>query len=1114
MNSVNRVFLIVALGLAMCLGPGCSKEAKAAKYLKRADAYFAAKEYSKADIEYQNVLRLDGKHAHAYARLASVYLAQGRTALAFQLLPSAVELNPNDTDLRVKLASIYAAAGKIKEAQKQATVVLEKSPRDAEAPLILVGTAVNEKETAEVRRALDQLKAKIGNTAPLELAYGTLSLRSGDLKAAEAAFLRAKELDPKNPAVYTSLGVVSLAKKDIPGAEQAFKTAAELSPPDSQRRIKYAEFKAQIGDVALAKDYLDAVTKEAPDYVPGWLARAELALQQKDYETCTKLLGQTLARDRMSFEAQMLQGRLFLETRQVTNAITQFQKVLDLSKNQYGPAALLLAKAHLQNGDVNKAIPELTKALTADPNLLEASVILAGLNLQKGNIDPAITSLRKVVEQQPRIFEAQALLAQAYLAKRDPAQALEVYQRMASLFPQDVRVPMAVGSLFFQQKKLPEARRAFSKAREMAPNEIQIVEQLINVELADTKLPAAMELAKAEQAKSPTNALPHLLIAKVHLAQAANEISQQVGKLAPANRTNINLATFPSAQAPLQQAEAELLKAIELNPDLPTSYLLLAQLYVEYNKHQEALERLNALVEKGHNPTALMQIGLIHEKLKDYPAAAKAYQKILEKSPDATLALNNLAYVYSERLNKMDEAYKLAERASRLQPGSPYMADTLGWILYRKGEYSRALALLSESAKLLGSVGEVQYHLGMAHYMLGEEELARLALERAVAAPDDYSGKDEARARLSFLTSDLSGPGSDLSGLEKRFQEQPTDPILASRLATIYDRQGDAQKAVELYQKLLKQNPRNAQVMGRLAELYATRLKDPKKALELAKEARNLDPDDGHIATTLGRLALETRDYQWALSLLQDAARRLPGQPDVYYDLARTLFAVGQVAEAEETMRSVVQAGASFPKLDDAKRFLVLAAAAKGPAQAAAAQAQAEQTLKAQPDHLPAQFVLALAQEHSGKLDAAKQAYLNILGGYPLFQPATRNLAVLSVQMPEVDPKAFDWATKARQTYPQDPQVARTLGILSYKRGDASRAAALLKESAACGKADAQLLFYLGMSQSRLKQSAEAKKSLQDALAANLDPKLDPKLAEEARKTLTALEANAKTPPR
>lgn len=76
----------------------------------------------------------------------------------------------------------------------------------------------------------------------------------------------------------------------------------------------------------------------------------------------------------------------------------------------------------------------------------------------------------------------------------------------------------------------------------------------------------------------------------------------------------------------------------------------------------------------------------------------------------------------------------------------------------------------------------------------------------------------------------------------------PNDPVALSRLAAIQERDGAVEKAVKNYESALKLNPRNAQLMLKLAQLYSGRLNDPQKALGLAEGAHKLAPDDPSIS--------------------------------------------------------------------------------------------------------------------------------------------------------------------------------------------------------------------------------------------------------------------------
>lgn len=312
----------------------------------------------------------------------------------------------------------------------------------------------------------------------------------------------------------------------------------------------------------------------------------------------------------------------------------------------------------------------------------------------------------------------------------------------------------------------------------------------------------------------------------------------------------------------------------------------------------------------------------------------------------------------------------------------------------------------------------------------------------------------------------------------------PKDPVALMRLAAIYERAGTVDKAVATYEAALKAAPQNVAAMVNLARLYAPN--DPQKAFTLAKAAYGLTPNDPLVTHTLGRLAFATGDYPWSLSLLQLTAQAQPQNPEVFFDLAKAFYSVGRVAEARTTMQNALQTGAAFDRSAAAQRFLTMTALADQPAQALAAQAQVEQILKTTPDDVPALVVKAVIAGQKSDPTTAEQTYEAVLKQYPDFSPAQKQLAILYSQSPATNDKAYALAVKARKALPADAEVAKILGITIYRQGDYARAAGLLQESARQRTQDAELMYYLGIAQYHLKQSAQCKTTLQQALALNL----------------------------
>jgi tetratricopeptide (TPR) repeat protein len=131
-------------------------------------------------------------------------------------------------------------------------------------------------------------------------------------------------------------------------------------------------------------------------------------------------------------------------------------------------------------------------------------------------------------------------------------------------------------------------------------------------------------------------------------------------------------------------------------------------------------------------------------------------------------------------------------------------------------------------------------------------------------------------------------------------------------------------------------------------------------------------------------------------------------------------------------------------------------------------------------------FKLAEIQRRDGATDEAVKTYEKLLAINSFFSPALRRLAVLYSQRALDEPKAFEVTQKAYQAYPEDAEVVKALGILTYRREYYSRAGELLKQATAKRNDDGELFYYLGTAQQQLKQWAECKATLERALGVSL----------------------------
>lgn len=1071
MQASKTLFRVVALTLFATLVGACSKEAKKTRFLAEANNYFTAGDYDKAKVSYLNVVRLDPQNAFALERVGAMWLEEGAPLRAVAFLARASTLDPNNAEYHIRLGRSYLALGRLADAKKEALKVLELFPDSGGAITALTEAAQTKEDIEEAGQQLQKFPKK--DSFSFYLASANLFLRQGDLSAAGEALRRALTSDPQSAAAHTAMGDFYLLRKDPNQAGEEFKRAADLAPIRSIERLKYAAFMSGMGNTEEARKVSSEMIRKAPDYLPGWCLLGEIAFKDKKYDQALSLLQNVFSRDPENLDGHRLESEVLLAKGDTKKAV----EILERLDQTYPDTPLIkyeLARAYLQNNSLNQGKMVLDQAISINPNYAEAILLLADINLRSGHSGAVIEPMTRLLKRNPELRPAALLLAAAYGSLDRFDDAAVITGEQARLAPSDPQAQMALGLTLRQAKRNGEARQAFEKAAELAPDSLWPIDQLIELDLLEKHFDAARQRIQRQFQKTPDSPLAHFFEGKIL-----------------------------TAQENWDSAEAELQKTLQLDPNFAGAYDLLVQTYIANNKLPQALSQLQTQLSKDPNDaSALMTLALLYERTNDFAKARDAYERLLSINANSISALNNLACLYADRLDNLNKAYDLARKAHELQGSDPAVADTFGWILSKRREYQQALPILQESAAKLPDSPEIQFHLGMTAYMMGQTDLARAALQKAASATKDFPGKQESQRRLALLKSGSgTSPELSLSQLEAMTKERPNDVISQMHLGEAYKKQGTLDKAAAAFEQAVKLNPKLASAITELARLYAGPLQNKEKALAYAKKARELTPGDPRVTSILGKVAYQTGNFAWSYSLFQEAARQRVNDPSILHDFAWAAYTLGKVNDARELMQKALVASANFPEAGDAKNFLSLTGLDENPKELVVAENEIQKELRANPEYLPGLMAQAALDEQRGQIKPAAEIYAAILRRLPDFVLAQKRLATLYAQESSTNAAAYDLATKARKTLPDDAQLAELLGRLSYEKKEYQRAIQLLQESARKRGLNANSLFYLGMSQLQTKQKNEARDILNQALVGGLQEPL----ASEAKHALVDL---------
>ena len=127
-----------------------------------------------------------------------------------------------------------------------------------------------------------------------------------------------------------------------------------------------------------------------------------------------------------------------------------------------------------------------------------------------------------------------------------------------------------------------------------------------------------------------------------------------------------------------------------------------------------------------------------------------AMKNVLRLTPNDAEALNYLGYTYADMGINLDEAEMLIQSALKIKPDDGYITDSLGWVYYKRGDYSRALKLLTKAVSMIPDDPVILEHLGDVYYQMNSKENALNYYRQSLKKKT--SGRDVLERKVRALT--------------------------------------------------------------------------------------------------------------------------------------------------------------------------------------------------------------------------------------------------------------------------------------------------------------------------------------------------------------------------
>lgn len=329
----------------------------------------------------------------------------------------------------------------------------------------------------------------------------------------------------------------------------------------------------------------------------------------------------------------------------------------------------------------------------------------------------------------------------------------------------------------------------------------------------------------------------------------------------------------------LDKAEQLMARAAEAVPESWEMHLYYGSVLEAQGKDEQALAQYELAVQHGPMEIApQLKTAVLLLRKGDAEGASRYFERADQLAPGRLDVLLGLADAKAQQ-GRLGEAASALESALRLfkelDPARSSVLYQLGRVYEAMNKLDAAIQRYSECVASGAESADVYLRMGQLELSLNRDSDALRHFHRAVALDPKNRVAYIREAQVHRKTGKFDKAAEVLVGA---IEKLGTDIRLRLELAGTYAGGGDFAAAVRIYEETLQVDPENSAVLNNYAWILATEesLKDPKRAVELAAKAHQLNPDVVDYVDTLVTALLADNQRQQAIDKLKKTLESLP----------------------------------------------------------------------------------------------------------------------------------------------------------------------------------------------------------------------------------------------
>ncbi len=355
--------------------------------------------------------------------------------------------------------------------------------------------------------------------------------------------------------------------------------------------------------------------EEAVGQQPGFLAalinlgRARMLL--KDYDAALRTLGEVLAADDDRIEVYNLIGNIHMTRGKLDRAEEALTKGLRISADD-ADLRNSLGLLHDQRGNVDEALKQFRRVLEVDHDYAEGYNNIGLIHRRRGESLEALAMFEKAIAADPAFPGSYNNLGLVYQDLGRFTDAEAILERGLAVAPDNAVMANSLGTIELALNRTDRAGQLFERAIALDPSYASAHNNLAAIAGMKDDANGAFEGYRKAVALDPNYLDARFNLATVHIQRSEPELAMEqleaILRIDP-NHVNAMLqAGFLLTRAgDLQGALARATRAASLAPQNPECHNLLADVFVRFDRKDDARRALRRSLELKANQPAVVQ---------------------------------------------------------------------------------------------------------------------------------------------------------------------------------------------------------------------------------------------------------------------------------------------------------------------------------------------------------------------------------------------------------------------------------------------------------------------------------------------------------------------------